>query len=155
LRVRVERVEAGRLEAVIDEVFSKTYGTTDLAVGDRVSGSVLAQQPCASDAALTLSVGSEVFVLYSPGVFSWAVPWAETLSFGGSTQLSSHEVLALSTPESCQERFPPEPAPPCDDTRSGLACSAAPRATGSGIGYVALLFVLAVSVGGFRRRAKP
>lgn len=165
LRVHVESVEAGKLEAVVDEVFLSFYGVDSAAaVGDRVGGALLAQQPCAQDAAPGVQVGSEMFVLFSPGytdgsarlldgVFSWAVPWADTLSFGASIELASTEVSVLSTPENCHERFPPKPAPPCDDTQ-GLACSAAPGSSEGGVGSAALLLGLAILVGGVRRRAR-
>jgi len=166
LRVHVESVEARKLEAVVDEVFSTVYGASHVAAGDRVAGSLLAEQPCARDAAPTVQVGGELFVLYSPGftegqamlldgVFSWAVPWADTLAFGASTELSSTEISVLATPESCQERFPPTPAPPCNDTQTGLACSATPGSGEGGVGPTALLLGLAMLAGGFRRRAKP
>jgi hypothetical protein len=158
LRVHAERVESGKLEAVVDEVFASIYGDgSSVAVGDRVGGSMLAEQPCAPDTAPAAQAGAELFVLYSPGyspqsgedpldgVFSFAIPWADTLSFGGSKELSSSELAVLSTPESCQQRFPPPPAPPCDDTQTGVACSAAPRSgSGGADSFVLLLGLLAV-----------
>jgi len=167
LRVHVERIEAGRLEAVVDEVFTSFYGVaSETVVGDHVAGSLLAEQPCAPGAPSTLQVGSELFVLYSPGheqgsprlldgVFSWAVPWAETLSFGGSTELSSSELSVLETPESCHERFPSAPAPPCNDTQTGMACSAAPQTSSSGLGYGAMLLGLTALLLRARRRPTP
>jgi hypothetical protein len=165
LRVHVERIEADQLEAVVDEVFTSFYGVaSEAAVGDRVAGALLAEQPCAPGAPSTLQVGSELFVLYSPGheqgsprlldgVFSWAVPWAETLSFGGATELSSSELSVLATPENCHERFPSAPAPPCHDTQTGLACSAGPRASEGSTGYGAMLLGLAALAVCVRRRA--
>jgi hypothetical protein len=167
LRVHVERVEAGKLEAVVDEVFPSHYGDNGVVAGDRVAGSVTAEQPCAQDAAPNAQVGGELFVLFSPGyppeggatlldgVFSWAIPWAETLSFGGSFELASVEVAVLSSPESCRERFPPAPAPPCNDTQTGMACSAAPASSAGGGGYGALLLGLTALLLGARRRPKP
>lgn len=169
LRVHVERVEAGKLEAVVDEVFASHYGDNGIVAGDRVAGTVIAERPCAPDAAPTAQLGSELFVMFAPGyppeggvrlldgVFSWAVPWAETLSFGGSTELSSSELSVLAAPESCRERFVPEPAPPCNDSHAGPACSASavPQASVGGIGNAALLLGLAALMAGVRRLAKP
>lgn len=166
LRVHVEVVEPGKLEAVVDEVFTTVYGESPVVVGDRVAGALLREQPCGADAPSGLEVGNELFVLYNAGnqqgvvllldgVFSWAVPWQDTLSFGDSIQLSSSELSVLATPESCEERFPPPPAPPCNDTQTGLACSASPPAQPGGVGYSAVLLGLAALAAGFRRRAKP
>jgi len=165
MRVHVEVVESGRLEAVVDEVFLTVYGATSPVVaGDRVGGALSATLPCAGDGYPSVDVGSELFVLYSPGyeqgasrlldgVFSWAVPWADTLSFGDSVELASSEVAVLSTPESCQERFPPKPAPPCHDTQTGVACSAAvgPK---DGAGNAAWLLGLSLVFASFRRRGR-
>lgn len=198
LRVHVERVEAGKLEAVVDEIFSAPGRFSDAQVGERVGGSLLAEQPCAPDAASNLQVGDELLVLYSAGssrdypncsafqdcaaadcakltepalsdcwnacddetnafctqqrgaalldgVFSWAVPWGDTLSFGPSRELASSDISVLFSHESCVERFPAPPAPPCRDVIVGGPCSATPRASVHGVGSLVLLlgFLLA------------
>src|SRR5881394_2025730 len=51
LRVHVERVDVGKLEAVVDEVFASPQYAHNAELGDRIGGSVLAEQPCASDVA--------------------------------------------------------------------------------------------------------
>ena len=156
LRVHAENVGSGKLDAVVDEVFAPSDRAPDAQLGDRVGGSVLAERPCARGAPSTLQVGAELLVLYSAGVsrgdrmqprsaalldgvFSYAIPWADTLSFGGSHELASAELSVLFTPESCLERFPADPAPPCNDTPAGSACSAAPRESGHASSSFALL----------------
>jgi len=163
MRVHVDLVEPERLEAVVDEVFFTVYGATQVEAGDRVGGVVRAGHPCPSEAAASLQVGGELLVLYSPGseqgvprlldgLFSWAVPWSDTLSFGGSFRLSSSELTVLATPESCRERFPPEPPPPCNDT--GIACSAAPPRQRGGGGDAAQWLGLAALAACVRRRRR-
>lgn len=71
------------------------------------------------------------------GTFGYAVPWQETLSFGGSAELPRDELSQLFTRESCLQRFPAEPVPPCDDTPASTACSSAPPAPGFGAGWPA------------------
>lgn len=181
LRVHVESVEAGKLEAVVDEVFAPPQNAHNAEVGDHVGGSLLAEQPCGGEGSSNLQAGQELLVLYSAGVnpdypncsafqacaaadcaslpepelsdcwtacddkthdfcsqqrgvalldgvFSWAVPWSDTLSFGAGHELSSSEVSVLFSHESCGERFPASPPPPCNDTQTVGLCSAAPRA---------------------------
>lgn len=72
--------------------------------------------------------GQQRNVALLAGTFSYAVPWADTLSFGGSKELASHELSVLFTHESCVAQFPADPAPPCDDTNEVFACAAAPPA---------------------------
>jgi hypothetical protein len=68
LRVRAERFESGKLEAVVQEIFeSPGVAFSQLVEGDRVGGSLGGEQPCASGAASSIEVGSEQLVLYSPG----------------------------------------------------------------------------------------
>jgi len=205
LRVHVERVDAGKLEAVVDEVFAPLQNAHNAEVGDRVGGSVLAEQPCARDAASSISVGSELLVLYSAGfthdypncstfqdcatadcanltepalsdcwnacdgktsefcakqrgaalldgVFSWAIPWSDTLSFGAARELPSSEISVLYSHESCVERFPADPAPPCNDVVMGH-CSTTPRQSAHGVSSWALLLGLML-VGGVRREVR-
>ena len=206
LRVHVERVEAGKLEAVVDEVFAPPQNAHNAEVGDRVGGSVLAEQPCARDAASSVSVGSELLVLYSAGfthdypncstfqdcatadcanlvepalsdcwnacdgktsefcakqrsvalldgVFSWAIPWSATLSFGAAHELPSSEISVLYSHESCVERFPANPAPPCDDFVTGH-CSTTPRPSVHGGHTWALLLAGLVLAGRVRRELR-
>lgn len=164
LRVHVEAVEVGKLKAVVDEVYSTAFGRSPVVAGDRVGGVVLREQPCGADDPSGLQVGNELLVLYNAGsqqgvvllldgVFSWAIPWQDTLSFGDSKELSSSELSVLATVESCEERFPPPPMPPCNDT--GVACSAAPQSTSGGTSYGAVLLALAALVTGVRRRFRP
>ena len=166
LRVHVEAVEVGKLEAVVDEVYSTAFGQSSVVAGDRVGGALTREPPCGADMPSGLQVGNELLVLYNAGslqgavqlldgVFSWAVPWQDTLSFGDSLELSSSELSVLATVDSCEERFPPPPMPPCNDTQTGLACSAAAPSKSGSVGYAALLLGLAAFVAGVRRRAKP
>lgn len=165
LRVHGESAQDGKLVAVVDQVFATVYGfPTDVQVGDRVGGSVMVEKPCApADMAPTL-VNTELFVLYFQGsadnrsaalldgAFSFVVPWGEQLDFGASHRLANTEVNVLTTPERCLQRFPADPPPPCDDTRS-FACSVAelnpqpPWPRGA-----ALLSVLAVAALALARR---
>ncbi|HYP90782.1 MAG TPA: hypothetical protein VEQ59_21595 [Polyangiaceae bacterium] len=62
------------------------------------------------------------------GAFLFAVPWSDTLSFGADHDVPRSELAVFASPESCLERFPAPPAPPCDDTRGSLTCSATPPA---------------------------
>ena len=49
LRVHGESQEPGKLVAVVDALLSPSDQTLDLAIGDRVGGSVLAELPCAPE----------------------------------------------------------------------------------------------------------
>jgi len=163
LRVHADSVQTDKLEATVEEVFASGYGPSDVVVGDHVAGSLLAEQPCGPQTGPSAVAGSELLVLFNPdyspqhvpvlldGVFSFAVTWGDTLSFGDSKELSSSELAVLSTPESCQQRFPPVPAPPCNDTAGGVACSAAPRGSAVGQSYWAILLGLVALVRGVRR----
>lgn len=177
LRVHGESQEPGKLVAVIDALLSPANETLDLALGDRIGGSVLAELPCAPEQSLGQLAGQELFVLYSPagagqhlncpeflgcadanckgltdpelpmcwdmcqtdsmeacavrreaalldGVFGWVVPWGDQLSFGGGKTLSSADVVVVSNVNTCLDRFPAEPAPPCHDTQT-VGCSLA------------------------------
>jgi hypothetical protein len=53
----------------------------------------------------------------------------------------------MSSPESCLERFPPPPAPPCHDTQTGVACSAAPGPELGGAASAATLLGLMALLG--------
>jgi hypothetical protein len=68
LRVRVESQRDGQLRAVIDQVVPSAYGTNGLESGDHIGGSLDLAQPCAPEAALEAAEGSELFVLFNPGV---------------------------------------------------------------------------------------
>jgi hypothetical protein len=68
LRVRVEQGTAGKLAAVVEEVFAPPRDAHNVQVGERVGGAVLDEQPCASEAGSGLQVGSELLVLYDAGV---------------------------------------------------------------------------------------
>lgn len=87
------------------------------------------------------------------GYFAWAVPFEDPLDFGGEHRLSPSELSVLQTPESCYQRFPAPPAPPCEDTRSGLSCRAAPPARGVGEGALSAALALLV-LAAFRRRER-
>jgi MYXO-CTERM domain-containing protein len=68
------------------------------------------------------------------GFFGFAIPWAEPLDFGAQHELSQDQLEVLATPEACLERFPPDPAPPCNDSSSGpctIAQTAPPSPTPS------------------------
>src|SRR5262245_47148827 len=127
LRVHGESAQDGKLIAVVDQVFATIYGTpSEVQVGDRVGGSVIAEKPCALAYTAQTLVNAELFVLYFAGsaddrsaalldgAFSFVVPWGDELDFGGSHRLPSSEVNVLTGPESCLQRFPASPAPPCD-----------------------------------------
>jgi hypothetical protein len=77
---------------------------------------------CDADSSEACSVRREAALL--DGVFGWVVPWAEELSFGGDTRLSSADVAVVADANSCLERFPSDPAPPCHDTQT-IGCSVA------------------------------
>ena len=144
LRVRAERVDAGKLEAVVDEVFSTKYAMSNVVAGNSIAGSVFVERPCASDAASTLHVGEELFVLFSPGatsldgVFNWAVPWGATLSFGASNELSSSPCSRRR--KAATRNFPARPRRPAVTAtaapaqrhrrRAGMALAAAPCCSG-------------------------
>ena len=134
LRVHGESAASGQLVAVIDALLSPSNRTLGLAVGDRISGSVLAELPCAAEQSVGPLAGQELFVLYSPagagqdldllhGVFGWVVPWGDELSFGGGRQLPSADVAVLTDTSSCRERFADDPAPACNDSHGGIGCS--------------------------------
>ena len=77
---------------------------------------------CQADSSDACAVRREAALL--DGVFGWVVPWGDELSFGGDTKLSSADVTVVGDVNSCLERFPAEPAPPCNDVRVD-GCSAA------------------------------
>lgn len=84
------------------------------------------------------------------GVFSWAIPWTDSLDFGGGNELPASEVDVLASYDSCVERFPEPSAPPCDMRRSVEGCGTARGAPEQGGG--AWLLGLVALVGGVRRR---
>jgi hypothetical protein len=59
----------------------------------------------------------------SDGYYAWVLRWKDPLSFGASHELPLAELSVLSSTQSCLERFPADPLPPCQDTRS-LTCAA-------------------------------
>lgn len=135
LRVRVERYRDQRLEVVVEEVRPSSYGTNGVVVGDRIGGGIHVAKPCAPEATLEAAEGDELLVLFSPdnqgtpeqalanGYFAWAVPWTDPLAFGAAYELPQAELSVLSDDRSCVQRFPVDPGPPCQDTRSPT-CSA-------------------------------
>jgi hypothetical protein len=135
LRVRVERRQDLRLEAVVEAIVPSTFGTNGVAVGDRVGGTVDVAQPCNPQAPLVAAEGDELLVLFTPGQndggtllegqYAWAIPWAEPLSFGADHDLPRAELSVLSDPSRCLERFPADPGPPCHDTQT-VTCATAP-----------------------------
>jgi hypothetical protein len=209
LRVHGESQEPGKLVAVVDALLSPSDQTLDLAIGDRIGGSILAELPCAPEQAMGQLAGQELFVLYSPagagqhvncpeflgcadanctgladpelpmcwdmchaessdacavrreaalldGVFGWVVPWGAELSFGGGHTLSTADVAVVADVNSCLERFPADPAPPCDDVQVG-SCALARPTEAQGWGGV-LLGALGLAVGAcrwVRRQAPP
>lgn len=83
------------------------------------------------------------------GYYAWAIPWQDPLSFGAERELPLSDLSALSTSSRCLERFPADPAPPCQDT-STVTCAAVPRAPTApapGVGWL----VLAAAVGALFR----
>jgi hypothetical protein len=87
------------------------------------------------------------------GVFSFAIPWTEPLSFGGSSELSQAELDVLSSPETCLQHFPASPAPPCQDTQIGTCTVTPARAVDHHPGaWSALLGLLALLYGARRFR---
>lgn len=206
LRVHGESQEPGKLVAVVDALLSPSDQTLDLAIGDRIGGSVLAELPCAPEQSTGQLAGQELFVLYSPagsgqhlncpeflgcadanckglaepelpmcwdmchadsmvacadrreaalldGVFGWVVPWGDELSFGGDTKLSSADVAVVADVNSCLERFPAEPAPPCHDTQT-VGCSLAQPEPPSWA-WGAFLGLASLVVGGRRWARRP
>ncbi|HEX2877495.1 MAG TPA: hypothetical protein VHP33_39880 [Polyangiaceae bacterium] len=203
LRVHGESQEPGKLVAVVDALLSPSDQTLDLAIGDRVGGSVLAELPCAPEREMGQLAGQELFVLYSPagsgqhlncpeflgcadanckgladpelpmcwdmcqadsmeacadrreaalldGVFGWVVPWGDQLAFGGGKTLSSADLVVVSDVNTCLERFPADPAPPCQDTQT-IGCSLAqPAERPSWAWGGALLAFLGLAVGARR-----
>jgi hypothetical protein len=79
-------------------------------------------QTCMTDTAATCDELRQAGLL--DGLFNWAVPWGEQLDFGDGLRLGSSEVGVLADYQSCIERFPAPQPPPCNDTSSGLSCSA-------------------------------
>lgn len=204
LRVRVETYRDGQLRAVIDEVFSSTFGTNGLSIGDHIGGQVNIARPCAPEAPLEAAEGSELFVLFTPGgdgdhthcsafqdcassrcaelvepaltecwngcdeetrsscetarrsalldgVYAWAIPWSDPLSFGADHELPRSELSVLSSPEQCLQRFPADPAPPCHDTQT-VGCAVAPRSRG--IAWSGALWLASAVAWGARRRSR-
>lgn len=79
-------------------------------------------QTCVTDTAATCDELRQAGLL--DGLFNWAVPWGEQLDFGDDHRLGSSEVSVLSDYQSCIARLPPPAPPPCNDSSSGLSCSA-------------------------------
>jgi hypothetical protein len=87
------------------------------------------------------------------GAFPLLVPWQDELDFGDAHRLPSSEISALSSPESCLERFPYGPVPPCNDNVT--ACSSSPGShTPTGVPWLGLIVGL-VLVGLARRVGRP
>jgi hypothetical protein len=65
------------------------------------------------------------------GYYGWAIPWTDPLSFGGGNELPRSDLSVLASDQQCRQRFPADPAPPCQDTQT-FDCAAAPNDRGSG-----------------------
>ncbi|HYJ07375.1 MAG TPA: hypothetical protein VEX18_00160 [Polyangiaceae bacterium] len=91
------------------------------------------------------------------GFFNFAIPWSEPLDFGAQHELSQSELEVLQTSEACLERFPADPAPPCNDTNAGpcTIAQSAPtsRAASPWSGWLAALAFAALVRRSARRRA--
>ena len=83
------------------------------------------------------------------GTFAWAIPWTDPLPFGDERTLPRSELETLFDYPTCRERFPPDPAPPCDDVVEGQSCSMAPARSTSA---QALSLLTALAWLGRRRR---
>jgi hypothetical protein len=123
LRVRVEGYADGVLDVTVTEDLANVYRASPVDAGARLAGSISHERPCAPGEVLAPLIGEERLVYVYNSVdpkdvhFVWAVPWSDTLDFGADHLLASTEVAdVLASPEACVERFPPDPAPPCDDT---------------------------------------
>lgn len=89
------------------------------------------------------------------GVFSLAVPWTEPLQFGDGHELPQQELEVLETPETCELRFPGEPAPPCNDVQVGPCTVTPANAAGTaGSAQPALAWLSLVGLLVLLRRAR-
>ena len=163
LRVRVESMTGDRLSTLILEVLPTTLGHNELKAGDRIGGTATSAAPCATDTPIAPAEGDELLVLFSPGsggalldgYYAWITPWTDPIAFGASHELAVSELSVLASPESCRQRFPADPAPPCNDTRT-VACAAAANEAGpSGSAGIAAMLLAAALWHGARRRRSP
>jgi MYXO-CTERM domain-containing protein len=67
LRVHAEAAEDGALRGVVDEVFGPVPGYAGIRVGDRVSGAIDVEKPCAAQEHLPTLASAELLVLFIPG----------------------------------------------------------------------------------------
>lgn len=68
LRVQVEGLRSGRLEAMVRQSFkAPDAAPSDVEDGDRIAGSLGSERPCDRDAPSSVQVGAELLVLYSAG----------------------------------------------------------------------------------------
>jgi hypothetical protein len=126
----------GHLIAVVDQVFPLTSHATDIQVGDRIGGSIIAEKPCGAAYHAETFVGADLFVMYFDGggdrldgAFSWVIPWGDTLDFGNQAhELPTSDMAVLDTVDTCLAKFPADPAPPCNDTIEAGACTVSPAA---------------------------
>jgi hypothetical protein len=177
LRVHGQSADDGTLVAVVDEVLGSVYGSTDIRAGDLVGGELTVRRPC-DQLDLPALEGAELFVLFVPGseggypncdsqtaevcaerrsaallsgVYRFVIPWEDELNFGAEHRLPSSDVEVLTSPESCWERFPLGPTPPCDDTN--VVCSVG-RPSSSSNGWPWASAGIAVALAGWARRRR-
>ncbi len=96
----------------------------------RVVGTLSTALPCSDAAGTTPNVGDSVFAAFFP--YSDAdplpadvlvLPWAEHIDLGNGASATLSEAATLSDPESCDNAYPRDSAPPCKDTSSVGDCA--------------------------------
>jgi len=140
LRVQITQADAEHLEVTVVEPLSLGQFVSEaeraqLAPGAAIAGALVRTRPCSIGLNVGLpaefTAGSELLVDFSvgdtaaDGAFGFAVPWQNTLEFGMGHSLPSADVSVLFDVNTCLDRFPANPVPPCDDTVSGF-CAQAP-----------------------------
>jgi MYXO-CTERM domain-containing protein len=90
--------------------------------------------------------------------YPWLWPWGDTIAITPSTILTVADAVTLSDRTTCDERFPPPPAPPCDDTVGDEAGSCSLSGVGANRrrpqGALVALIVFAGALRRRRRRAR-
>jgi hypothetical protein len=106
-------------------------------------------------------IGDTVFAAFYPysdaepiAAYALVQPWSESVDIGNATLAPLSDAVALTDPETCDQRYPRYPTPPCNDTSGFGDCALSPRrpAPTSSAGWFAWLLIGVATLGLRRRR---
>lgn len=141
----------------VDEVLSPPDQSLGLRPGQVLLGSFSVGLPCAAPDARQVGAADVVFAAYQledttqipacldAGVCrgeSWLVPWQEILALGGAYSVAATDAGLLAVRETCLERFPVPPNPPCNDTITNDGCALANPGRRAPWAFIALVTAL-------------